>query len=76
MKSLKSFKEIYKNLSFIFFESPKRINVTLDILKKEWNDVHVCIAREMTKKFEEIIRLNLNNIPVREYKGEITIILN
>jgi len=36
----------------IFFESPHRILSTLEILSSEHPDQQVCVARELTKKFE------------------------
>ncbi|GAA5496239.1 ribosomal RNA small subunit methyltransferase I [Rubritalea halochordaticola] len=36
----------------LFFESPHRILSTLEILAKEKPDQRVCVARELTKKFE------------------------
>ncbi len=36
----------------IFFESPHRILSTLEIISKSHPDQSVCIARELTKKFE------------------------
>lgn len=40
----------------VFFEAPHRIIRTIEELEKHINDRRICIARELTKKFEEIIR--------------------
>lgn len=68
-------KKIFPEMIFIFFESPKRINQTLQYFKTlKWNpDIVIC--REMTKKFEEVIRGKANDLMEKSYKGEITIVL-
>ena len=40
----------------IFYESPHRLLKTLETMKKVLGDVPVVVARELTKKFEEISR--------------------
>ena len=41
-----------QELTSIFFESPHRITSTLEILAREFPKHPVCVARELTKKFE------------------------
>jgi len=57
-KDIKRRKEIveFKNRteSIIIYESPKRILFTLDEIKEILGDVDICIAREITKMYEEI----------------------
>ena len=49
--------------TLIFFESPHRIINTLSCLAKIYPpEHHICIAREMTKKFEEFLRQPLQEI--------------
>lgn len=40
----------------IFYESPHRILKTLEALKEVLGDVDIVVCRELTKKFEEIVR--------------------
>jgi len=42
--------------TIIFYESCHRILATLQDIQSIWPDKEVVIARELTKKFEEIIR--------------------
>lgn len=78
----KSQKEIeLKNLidrkeTVIFYESPHRINETLMLIDKIYGDRYLCIARELTKKYEEYIRGTAKEILNRnqEIKGEIVLI--
>lgn len=74
-KKLQSIKEIFPDASFVFYESPQRINESLQLINQlEWNpDVVIC--REMTKKFEEVIRGKAEELMNKQYKGEITIVL-
>lgn len=72
---LNSVKKLFPEMVFIFYESPKRIKETLQLFKKsKWNP-EIVICREMTKKFEEIIRGNVSDLIKRDYKGEITILI-
>lgn len=41
----------------IFYESPERLQETLALLAKNHPEVRVAVARELTKTFEEVIRL-------------------
>jgi len=75
-------KQIIENLkvkdeTIIFFESPYRIHKTIEILKliiPEWS---IVICREMTKKFEEVIRSKVKSVPEDlKRKGEFTIVLS
>ncbi len=63
----------------IFFESPYRVQKTLGELSEKDKDLHVVIGRELTKKFEEIIRGPLDvvakNLQNKEVKGEFVILI-
>ena len=39
-------------------------------------DADVCIARELTKKFEEFVRGKPKELADRDYKGEIVIVIS
>lgn len=60
---------------FVGYESPMRINETLNILSEVIPDAQVAICRELTKKFEEIVRGNPSELSKRNYKGEITLVI-
>ena len=73
-KELTSFKDYKETL--IFYESPHRINKTMKSILKVMGERKIVVARELTKKFEEIIRgttSNMQDIP--DIKGEMVIIL-
>ncbi len=66
--------------TLIFYESPKRLLATLSFLQAAWGDRHCCVARELTKRYEEFIRGSLPDVIGRleqtaEVKGEIVVIL-
>jgi 16S rRNA (cytidine1402-2'-O)-methyltransferase len=46
----------FKRETLLFYESPHRINKTLTFMMEAWGDRRVCLARELTKRHEEIIR--------------------
>lgn len=76
IERLKEFSTHDKNLIFVAYESPKRIQSTLEILNEIVPDVHVAVCRELTKKFEEISRGKPADLKDREYRGEITLVLS
>lgn len=62
--------------TIIFFESPHRIEKTLKELEKYLGNIEVVIGRELTKKFEEIIRGRIGEIKIKNIKGEFVVVLN
>lgn len=72
---LKQIKIIFPEMVFVFYESPLRIKETLQCIDTSKFDIEVVICREMTKKFEEIIRGPVNELIKRDYKGEITVVM-
>ena len=79
-KGLKNYLEKLKNLeiTFVFYESPRRILKTLKIIKEVFKDGKIVIAREISKIYEEYLRGDLEEImkilEKRKLKGEITIV--
>ncbi len=65
--------------TLIFYESPYRMERTLADLYNALGDRDITIAREMTKKFEQIVRGTLKDIPsmAGEFpkKGEFVIVV-
>ena len=82
-KSNKQILEItsrYKNINTIFYESPKRILQTLELIKNEFPMRTVSIGRELTKVFEEVITDSAANLvkhfSKNEIKGEFVVMLH
>jgi 16S rRNA (cytidine1402-2'-O)-methyltransferase len=63
----------------VFFESPHRINKTLAACAEIMPERELCVARELTKKFEEFRRGTakelLAHYEARPAKGEITFLI-
>src|SRR3989344_1458964 len=76
IKNLIEINKIRKDLTVIFYESIHRINNTLKIFDELIPNVRVCICREMTKKFEEILRGKPRDFLNKTFKGELTIVLS
>ena len=83
-RKIKERKKYFKSIeneerTIIFYEAPHRLKKTLKDMLEILGDREIVIARELTKKYEEIIRGNLiqvlNEINTREIKGEITLIV-
>ena len=68
----------YRKEALIFYEAPHRIKKTLESLYEIFGDRKACLARELTKKHEEFIRLNLKNMSELDpetLKGEMVIVV-
>lgn len=77
----KKLEEICKRKEMtIFFESPYRIQKLLDELTKLCPHREIALCRELTKKFEEVIRGKISEVRSdlknHHIKGEFTIVLN
>ena len=60
----------------VFYESPHRINKTIKNLYDVYGERNIVVARELTKRFEEIIRgTTLSLQDMGEIKGEIVIVV-
>jgi len=83
-RKIKERKRYFKSIeneerTVIFYETPHRLKRTLKDMLEIWGDRKIVIARELTKKFEEMIRGNLSQviseINTKEIKGEITLVV-
>ncbi|MDD5084669.1 MAG: 16S rRNA (cytidine(1402)-2'-O)-methyltransferase [Candidatus Omnitrophica bacterium] len=76
-KELEALKEEEKTL--VFFESPHRILSTLELARGILGDRKACVARELTKKFEEVLRGSLSELESelkkRKKIGELVLIV-
>lgn len=72
-------RELFKRKeTLIFYEAPHRLLKTLETLNKVFGARKACIARELTKKHEEYIRGNLDELVAMENlptKGEFVILV-
>ena len=68
------------DLALVFFESPYRILKSLGLVKEILGKVQVVIAREMTKKFEEILEVDIDeaisHFSKKEPRGEFVIAID
>lgn len=67
--------------TMIFFESPRRLAKTLDLLGKVLGGAReAAVCRELTKTYEEVLRGSLQNLAEAaaedEVRGEITIVVS
>jgi len=71
----------YKNFkgTIIFFESPHRVLSSLKDISKVYEKCQICVAREITKLHQEVLRGRsselLDILSRRTIKGEITILI-
>jgi 16S rRNA (cytidine1402-2'-O)-methyltransferase len=64
--------------ALVFFESPKRVAATLRKLGGALGDRQACVARELTKRHEELARGTLSELARRfasGARGEVTIVV-
>ena len=79
-------KEIFSKLnmisnldcSIVFFISSKKFNKIIKILKAFFNDREILISREISKFYEEFIRIKIDELKPYEkiLKGELTIVIS
>jgi len=64
--------------TIVFFVSPKKINKIIPEIKKYFSDRKVVICREITKLYEEFLRVNVNELTEfqNEPRGEITVVIS
>ena len=64
--------------TLVFFESPRRVGDTLALLAEELGDRPACLARELTKLHEEVVRGTLRELAKRfetPPRGEVTLVV-
>lgn len=72
---------VLKNLrwlpyTLVFYESPHRIEAFVESIKSVFDSRRVIIARELTKRFEEILRFDLNeSVDLSGLKGEMVVVV-
>ena len=66
------------NCSIVFFISSKKINKVIQFLKNFFSGRKILICREMTKLYEEYIRMDVDKIQAFDEKlrGELTIVIS
>ena len=66
------------NCSIVFFISPKKINKIIPELKEKFIGRKILICREMTKFYEEFIRLDIDKLELftKHLKGELTVVIS
>ena len=66
------------NKTLVFFVSPKKINKIIPLIKKNFSGRKIVICREITKLYEEFIRMNVDELDLfkNEPKGEFTIVIS
>ena len=77
-KWLESLKD--EDRTVVFYESPHRLLKSLEAMKSVFGDVPVVVARELTKKFEEVSRAPLSaqirHFSNKKILGEFVVLLN
>jgi len=73
LESLKFYKE-----TLIFYESPHRIKEMLEDVSKVMGNRKISISREISKKYEEVIRGDVSDIleHLVDIKGEIVVVVS
>lgn len=70
----------YAPETLIFFETAQRLKATLEIMQEVFGNRQICVARELTKTYEEFIRGSLSDVYARvlahaTLKGEIVLMI-
>lgn len=69
-----------EDITILFYESPHRLLKTLKDMRDLWDDPVIVVARELTKKFEEIIKARasqlIEHFTLHAPKGEFVLLYN
>jgi len=68
---------VHYSMTLVFYESVHRIKRTLSLMLEVFGNREICLARELTKMYEEYIRGNIEDIVeiVDDLKGEFVIVV-
>lgn len=74
-KELNKLKDV--EYTMIFYESPRRLKTTLELMLEAFGNRKISIVREISKLHEEIIRDSIENVMkiIDDIKGEIVIVV-
>jgi 16S rRNA (cytidine1402-2'-O)-methyltransferase len=76
-KALKEMEGMERTI--VIYESPYRVLATLKQMLEVWGDRQIAVCRELTKKFEEVVRGNISSaiehFEKNQPKGEFTIVV-
>lgn len=65
--------------TLVFYESPRRVGELLQEMQALWGNRRIAVARELTKKFEEILRGTITEVQAqlveRPPLGEVTLVV-
>ncbi len=81
VQKTKQLKNLPKNFTFIFFESANRVLESLELIAQILGNRRACAARELTKIYEEIVTLPINDLIIffqkqpDKLRGEFVIII-
>lgn len=75
LEKIQSVQQQFKNTVFVVFESPLRIKETIILFNEFLPQNEIIIARELTKRFEEILRGKPKDFLNKQFRGELTIII-
>ncbi len=67
--------KILPECGFVLYESPHRIQKTLSSFNEYIPRARIALCREMTKKFEEVVRGTPKDLMGGTYKGEIVLVV-
>lgn len=62
-------------LTLIAYESPHRIQQTLELIANLAPNAHLAVCKELSKEYEEVVRGTASELATRSYKGEITLVV-
>lgn len=64
----------FPDCQYVFYDSPHRLSKSLAILSEVMPTAQVVVGRELTKRFQELLRGSPSALAKTSYKGEVTVL--
>lgn len=74
VREVKEWAHMKPPVAVVFFESKERMKETIEVIAQQYPRVWCCVASNLTKKDEHIVRARITEIEARE-EGEYTVVI-
>lgn len=76
IQKMKDIQKVFPATTFVAFESPHRLAESIQMIAQEMPKAEVCICRELSKEYEEVLRGSAQDFIDVSVKGEVTVVVH